>query len=255
MVVVVVVVVGTVVATVTGVVAGFWGVATVDDVTGTVVVVVVGFVVGAMDGGTVVAALSGTLYDGSTLYFGFLRSRSAGGGSSGLARLASCSGNSATTDVSFRGSFDVVRVRVPSAEMSSFSTWPLAVACRTTTPPTWGSTSARSVGLLSSTFCWTISPEGSVTATFIESPCAERLLADPEAVATRFPEARVRDTVGSVVLTESPVRRTRVPAPPEDWTRAIPDGRRAKMLAVPGNESFDGASTPDVPDDAGMLTT
>ena len=134
--------------------------------------------------------------------------RSVGGGNEGFARLSSSFGSAATTALRFNVSVEILLVRVPSDAISVFSTTPLAAAWSNETLPAFKSTEAFNTGVLSSTFCCTISPEGSAMATFNVAPSTDNVLEEPDELATRFSEASVSVTLGSVELIDPPVSTT-----------------------------------------------
>ena len=71
----------------------------------------------------------------------------------------------------------------------------------------------------------------------------ERVLDEPDALATRFPDARVSVTLGSVELIESPAKTTGAADLDEVSKRAIPFGNTAKTLATTGKFNFVGDCT------------
>ena len=82
----------------------------------------------------------------------------------------------------------------------------------------------------------------------------DSVLDEPEALATRFPDARVSVTLGSVELIESPAKTTGADDLDEVSKRAIPFGNTAKTLAATGKFNFVDDCTAASSDTEGIFT-
>ena len=81
-------------------------------------------------------------------------------------------------------------------------------------------------------------PLAAVTATAMVSPSILNDTAEPDAFATRFPEAKVRSTPGSVVAIELPSISTGLSSLPGVVNCAIPSGMSAYTEVAPENFSL-----------------
>ena len=125
-----------------------------------------------------------------------------------LSLLASSGGRTAVTAFSSNFSVTTDFVSSPDDDTSVFSTTPDDVAARTVIPPPDGSAFICRVGLSADTSCCTTCPLAVVTATAIVSPSIDNDTAEPEAFATRFPDARVMLIPGSLAEIELPCMTT-----------------------------------------------
>ena len=82
----------------------------------------------------------------------------------------------------------------------------------------------------------------------------DSVLDEPEALAIRFPDARVSVTLGSVELIESPAKTTGADDLDEVSKRAIPFGNTAKTLATTGKFNLVGDCTAASFDTEGIFT-